>query len=104
MDHSRSTDCQRQLYRYKRMSAAAPTVYNVTVNALPVPVITLNDPTCIGSVLTFITESGMTSYTWNTGGGTVISGAGTNTLRLNLPTTGTKYVSVNYTNASGCRA
>jgi PKD repeat protein len=89
-------------------TSSPATVYNVTVNALPVPVINGPDPVCAlsgGNVYT--TEAGMSGYIWLiSGGGTITSGGGTGdntiTVRWNIP--GSQTVSVNYTDLNGCRA
>jgi len=88
--------------------AAAPTVYNVTVNALPVPTITGAASVCVNSTgNVYTTQAGMTNYAWSvSAGGTITSGgtATSNTATVTWTTSGTKTVSVNYTNAGGCSA
>jgi len=86
-------------------SAATPTVYNVTVNPLPGPTITGNANTCIGQSYTYSTEASMTGYNWVvSAGGTITSGAGTNSIVVQWNTLGGQSVSVNYTNGNGCTA
>jgi hypothetical protein len=81
------------------------TVYNVTVNPLPVPTISGPNPGCTGITETYTTQAGMTSYTWGiSAGGTIVSGAGTSTITVNWTSTGAQSLSVNYTNANGCTA
>jgi hypothetical protein len=83
----------------------APTVYNVTVNPLPVPVISGPSPGCTGLQETYTTQAGMNNYTWGiSAGGTILSGSSTNTILVNWTATGAQLVSVNYTNANGCTA
>ncbi len=87
-----------------------PTAILVSVN--PLPVITLitdktDDKVCIDTDITFTTESAMTNYVWNLGGATVTTSGGTstsNTAVLQWNTSGTKTVTVNYTDANGCTA
>lgn len=88
-------------------TGATPTVYNVTVN--PLPVITISGPTSVcrntpGNV--FTTEAGMSNYIWTTGGGAITAGGTStdNTITITWATTGPKTVTVNYTNANGCTA
>ncbi len=84
----------------------------VTLNPLPVPVITGPATTCSGSLNasanTYTTEAGMTGYTWTIvdGGGTITAGGGTsnNTATALWTVPGVHTVSVNYSNTNGCRA
>ncbi len=87
-------------------SALVPTVYNVNVLATPVPAITGDPATCVYSTNnTYTTEPGMTGYTWTvSAGGTITNGTGTNSITVTWSSTGSKTVSVNYTNANGCNA
>jgi hypothetical protein len=88
--------------------ALAPTVFNVTVNALPVPTITGPTPICMGSTgNVYTTQVGMTGYLWTVSAGGFITGGGTatsNTVTVTWNTAGAKTVSVSYTNANGCTA
>jgi len=81
------------------------TVYNVTVNSLPVPTIAGPNPACTGISSVYSTQAGMTAYTWTiTAGGSITSGAGTNAITVNWTTAGSQTVTVNYNNAAGCTA
>ena len=87
-------------------SASSPTVKNVTVNLLPTPSITGSSTACVSSTgNTYLTESGMSGYTWTVStGGTITAGSGTNLITVTWTTSGSKTVGVNYTNAGGCTA
>ncbi|MEI7897929.1 MAG: hypothetical protein WCJ26_12900, partial [bacterium] len=86
-------------------SAAAPAVYNVTVNPRPVPVVSGPASICVNTTGTYSTESGMSGYSWSvSAGGTIISGATTNSIGILWSSTGTKTITVNYTDANGCTA
>ncbi|MBC8436094.1 MAG: SBBP repeat-containing protein, partial [Bacteroidetes bacterium] len=87
-------------------AAAAATVKNVNVNALPVPTITGSGTECNGSSgVIYSTESGMTSYTWTvSAGGTITAGTGTNTITVTWNASGAQAVTINYTNTNGCTA
>ena len=80
----------------------------VTVNAVPVPVITGSASVLMASnVQVYSTEAGMSAYQWNvSAGGTITSGGTTTdaTATVTWNTTGSQSVSVNYTNANGCTA
>ena len=79
-----------------------------TVLALPTPAISGPTPVCIDATENvYITEAGMTNYTWSvSAGGTITAGGGTanNTVTVTWTTTGPKTVSVNYHNGNGCTA
>jgi hypothetical protein len=83
-----------------------PTPFMVTVNPLPVPVITGPASACIGSTgNVYTTETGMTTYNWLvSAGGSVTSGLGTNSITVTWNSAGAQNVSVIYTNADGCTA
>jgi hypothetical protein len=87
-------------------SAAAPTAYPVTVNALPVPTITGNISVCAGTTgVVYTTQTGMTGYTWTvSAGGAITAGAGTNAITVTWNTAGAQTVTVNYANANLCTA
>ena len=88
--------------------ALAPTVYNITINPLPVPTITGPTAICMGSTgNVYTTQAGMTGYVWNVSAGGAITAGGTatsNTVTITWSTAGAKTVSVSYTNANGCTA
>ena len=88
-------------------TGAAPTLKPVTVNSLPVPTITGNSNVCVGSTnISYTTEPAMSVYTWTiSAGGTIISGAATNSILVNWNTAGPQSITVNYTiPATGCFA
>ncbi len=85
--------------------AAAPASYQVTVNTLPVPVLSGDAIPCTGLPKTYTTDPGASAYTWIvSSGGTIVSGGGntdpTVTIVWNNP--GSQTVSVNYTIGTGC--
>lgn len=86
----------------------SPTVYNVTVDPMPVPTITGPASVCVGSTgNTYTTEAGMTNYVWTVAaGGTITAGggAGDASVTVTWTTTGPKTVRVNYQNSLGCAA
>ena len=83
-----------------------PAVYNVTVNALPVPTITGPNPSCTNIPgIIYSTQAGMTNYIWSiSAGGNITAGPGTNAITVTWTATGFQSVSVNYNNANGCTA
>ncbi len=89
-------------------TAAAPVVYNVTVNALPVPTLSGPTPVCLNTPANvYTTQAGMTNYVWTVSAGGTITAGGTttsNTVTVTWNTTGIKTVSVNYTDGNGCTA
>jgi len=85
--------------------AVSPTVYNVTVNALPVPVIVGTTTACQGNAYTYTTQTGQNAYVWSvSSGGLIVSGQGTSSLIVNWNGLGAHTVSVNYSNSGGCAA
>jgi len=87
-------------------TSAPPSVYNVTVNPLPVPTITGEANVCVNSgSYTYTTESGMTGYQWTTSAsGIITSGQGTYQVHVTWQGTGSQWVGVIYTNGNGCTA
>jgi hypothetical protein len=80
---------------------------SVTVNPLPVPVISgLTTVSSGQSNVTYTTDAGMTNYIWTVTGGTASAGGGTtdNTITISWEASGTGHVTVNYTNSVGCSA
>ncbi|MDP1622333.1 MAG: T9SS type A sorting domain-containing protein [Bacteroidales bacterium] len=84
--------------------ATTPTIYNVTINPAAVPTIGSSNNPCINSANNqYITNSGMLNYQWDvSGGGTIVSGQGTNTLNVTWNAIGAQWVSVSFTNSYGC--
>jgi len=87
-------------------SSSSPAIYPVTVNPLPVPVISGPDSVCVGTTgLVYSTQTGMTNYNWTiSSGGTITSGTGTASITVAWTIAGARSVSVNYTNGNGCTA
>jgi len=87
---------------------AAPTVYTVTVNPLPLPVISGAATLCAGLAgNTYSTQPGMTAYSWSVSPGGVVTAGGTssdNTVTVTWAMPGVQTVSVNYTDSFGCTA
>jgi hypothetical protein len=89
-------------------TAASPTVFNVTVNALPTPTVTGPTAVCVSTAgNVYITQVGMTNYVWSvSAGGTVTSGGSStsNTVTVTWNMAGAQFVEINYSNANGCTA
>lgn len=87
-------------------ASLAATSYTVTVIALPVPTITGPATTCLSSTGdVYVSQPGMTNYSWNISAGGVITAGGTpadNTVTVTWTSTGAKTVCVNFTNTTGC--
>lgn len=84
---------------------------NVTINALPTPTfINPSTSVCANDNVVYETQAGQTNYVWNVPGVlntdyTITSGgigATSNIVTLKWITSGSKTVSVNYTNGNGC--
>jgi gliding motility-associated-like protein len=89
-------------------SALHPTIFYVTVNALPVPAINGNSIVCEGITgVIYTTQTGMTDYSWNVSSGGTITAGGTpssNSVTVTWNIAGAQSVSVNYTDTNGCTA
>ena len=86
-------------------TAAAATVYNVTVNQGASPTITGPTEVCVNSgYITYTTQAGMTGgYIWAiSSGGTIAFGGGTNSVLVTWNTGGAQWISVSYFNSNGC--
>ena len=70
------------------------------------PVITGPSVACEGSTNNiYQTEASGSSFNWSiSAGGTITSGAGTNTITVTWSTSGSRWISVDFVNSSGCTA
>ncbi len=84
--------------------AAAPGTKTVSVQSTIVPSVIGPDPACISIPCTYSTESGMLNYVWTLplGGGTIVSGQGSNQITVLWNTAGSRNVGVIYNDALGC--
>ena len=89
-------------------TAVSASVFPVTVNPLPVPVISGTNLLCAGTTGTiYSTQPGMSNYIWTISAGGTITSGGTitdNTVTVTWNTAGAQTVSVNYINANTCTA
>ncbi len=87
-------------------SALAPATFTVTVNSIPSPGITGASELCAGSTgVVYTTEAGFSNYVWTISyGGSITSGINSNEVTVSWATAGSRTISVNYSNASGCPA
>ncbi len=80
----------------------------LTINLAPVPsFVTVANPVCLGYTgNTYSTQAGFNNYVWSVDGGSITSGGGSsdNTATVTWNVTGTKSISVNYTDANNCTA
>ena len=83
-----------------------PDTLPVTVYPRPTPTISGPVSLCEGTGgHIYTTEPMNTAYQWAlSGGGTIVSGAGTNVITVTWDSAGSRQVTVNYTNPSGCNA
>ena len=81
--------------------------FTITVNPLPIPIITgQTSNICPGSGYTsYFTQYGNSNYIWTTSpGGTIAIGQGTAQADVYWTGSGPQWITVNYTNPSGCTA
>jgi len=83
-----------------------PSSLPITINPLPVPVITGSAAVCAGSTGNgYSTATGMTGYMWTvSAGGSITAGSGTAAITVTWNTPGAQSVSVVYTSSNGCTA
>jgi len=86
-------------------TAAAPTEYDVTVRAVPLPTIIGSFSACVNTPgYQYFTEAGKSNYAWNVTGGTTSPGPSPDIINVLWTSTGTYTISVDYTDADGCNA
>ncbi|OYU96540.1 MAG: hypothetical protein CFE21_09150 [Bacteroidetes bacterium B1(2017)] len=95
LDSVRATTC-------KTLSS----VFNVTVNTLPTPLVSGKDTVCAGTTHQYITPSNAgRSYRWIVGGGTIVSGQTNDTIVVTWPSAGNGILLVqDSVNTTGCKA
>jgi hypothetical protein len=79
--------------------------FTITVNPLPVPTLSGPNPICPNNTDTYITEPGMTNYSWTQTGGTITNGGTTSSNTATITwgnSTSVKTIYINYTNLNGC--
>ncbi|MBS1614716.1 MAG: T9SS type A sorting domain-containing protein [Bacteroidetes bacterium] len=100
-------------YTSNGCTSPSPTSSVVTVHSLPTVTFSPAAPTdaCIGTAVTYSTQSGNSNYMWLVPGSTLgtdytLTGGGTsdNSATITWLTSGSKTVSVNYQNGNGCGA
>ena len=84
-------------------TAIAPTVYAVTVNTLPVPLISGAAGMCVNTSGIYTTAAGMTGYNWTvSAGGTITFGGGTNSITILWTANGLQTITLSYADGNGC--
>jgi len=77
---------------------------SVTINANPSPTLTVTSTSvCDGATgVVYTTQTGFTTYTWTVTGGTITSGAGTNSITVDWGTPGAGTVDLTVVDVNGC--
>ncbi len=85
-------------------ASATPTVKNVDVYEKPVPTITGPSTICgtPSPANVYVSEAGMSDYSWTVSGGTITAGAGTNSITVNWTSPGARSVRLTVTDGNGC--
>jgi hypothetical protein len=94
-------------YTNEGVTCTGPTItFQITVTPIPAPTIAGSESVCAGSTgVVYTTEPGYSTYQWTISyNGIITSGINTNTVTVNWPTAGSRYIAVNYTNSGGCSA
>jgi hypothetical protein len=83
-----------------------PTTYNVSVLSVPVPIIAGEDSICSSTTgVIYTTQINYNNYVWFvSAGGSITSGAGTNSIIVSWIGSGNQTVSVDYVNQEGCQS
>jgi hypothetical protein len=84
---------------------ATSSIFNVTINAIPTPIITGSTNVCQGSASSYATTSNTgRTYVWTITGGTIVSGDGTPNISVNWGAAGSGSLVVSDSvNATGCK-
>ncbi len=84
----------------------SPAFKTIPINPRPVPGISGNNIVCINSgPKTYFTEANQQNYTWSIStGDTILTGSGTSSVTVQWNTAGNRFISVTYSDASGCEA
>jgi hypothetical protein len=86
-------------------TAVNPTSFNVVVKPSPVPTITGPSSVCDGVQATYSTSPWQFNYQWTLSpGGTIISGSGTKSVKVQWANPGANWIAVNFTTSNGCSA
>ena len=85
-------------------SCSAKDSVKITVNARPTPSVSGTTSVCASTTLSYSTTSNSgSSYAWTISGGTISSGAGTNSISVKWGSSGSGSLKVVETNSSGCK-
>ena len=80
-------------------------IKNLIAYPLPIPSLSGNGEVCLGNEYSYMTDPGKSGYIWSvSAGGTIQSGAGTNTIQVHWISLGDQTVGVKYTDELGCSA
>lgn len=93
------------VYAYNtNCNGPSSTSFNITVNTVPIPTINGTSQVCFDSLFyNYTTQPGMSNYTWNiSDGGSIVSGAGTNQIKVKWNTRGSQFININYITPEGC--
>jgi PKD repeat protein len=86
-------------------TAASASAIDVTVHELPTPSISGASSACDGTSQQYVTQSGMSGYTWGlSSGGVITSELTTNIINVLWNTPGDHSLTINYTDLFGCTA
>jgi uncharacterized protein (TIGR02145 family) len=79
--------------------------FPVVLYSIPVPSISGPASVCLNSTTTYTAAPGMTGYSWTVSpGGAIVAGNGTGSIDVLWSSTGTKTITLNYTDGNGCTA
>ncbi|MCX6283217.1 MAG: Ig-like domain-containing protein, partial [Bacteroidetes bacterium] len=103
---SNATSGNVTVYGVNSCTSGTPASKAISVNTAPNPTIAGSDNVCLSSLnYAYSTEAGMNNYTWAvSSGGSILAGAGTNSIQVHWNNAGAQNLSVNYNNSNGCQA
>jgi gliding motility-associated-like protein len=77
--------------------------FSVIVNSTSIPTINGSAQACFGYIYNYTTQPGMSNYSWNiSSGGTIISGEGTDQIKVKWNALGSQFIDINYNTPEGC--
>lgn len=85
-----------------KCGATTPASYDIEVVAKETPTIKIPSNICLDRTATFVTNAGMSDYSWTVSGGTIIGGSDKDTVIVKWSSAGSHAVTISYENTGFC--